>query len=146
MQRPRLKTTTEIFDSPGGELCLLRPSADCDLMLDGATEDDRRLLARLDGQTPRAALEAEFGAGPVGDLLELLDAEGLVEDAGKYDVLGASETGRYDRQLRYFADVAPEGLSAPDCQLRLRGAHVVVLGVGGLGTWAALSLACCGVG
>ena len=73
-------------------------------------------------------------------------AEGLVEDAGEYDVLTEHERGRYDRQLRYFADVAPDGLSAPDCQLRLRDASVLVLGVGGLGSWAALSLACCGVG
>src|SRR5918998_30716 len=35
---------------------------------------------------------------------------------------------------------------APDCQARLREARVVVLGVGGLGSWAALGLACCGIG
>jgi bacteriocin biosynthesis cyclodehydratase domain-containing protein len=76
----------------------------------------------------------------------VLDSEGLVEDAGAYDVLTDGERARYDRQLRYFADIAPDGLSAPDCQVRLRDAHVLVLGVGGLGSWAALSLACCGVG
>jgi bacteriocin biosynthesis cyclodehydratase domain-containing protein len=146
MQRPRLKTTTEILDSPGGEICLLRPSADCDLVLEGASRRDRRLIARLDGETPRTALEAEFGTAAVGELLELLGGEGLVEDAGAYDELSAAERGRYDRQLRYFADVAPAGLTAPDCQRRLREAHVVVLGVGGLGSWAAISLACCGVG
>jgi bacteriocin biosynthesis cyclodehydratase domain-containing protein len=146
MQRPRLKTTTEVFSSPGGDICLLRPSADCDLVLEGAGERERELVARLDGHTARAALEAEFGSGSVDELLELLDAEGLVEDASAYDALADAERGRYDRQLRYFADVAPDGLSAPDCQLRLAGAAVVVLGVGGLGSWAALSLACCGVG
>jgi bacteriocin biosynthesis cyclodehydratase domain-containing protein len=146
MRRPRLKTTTEILDSPDGEICLLRPSADCDLVLEGASKRDRELIGRLDGETPRTALEAEFGPGPVDELLELLGGEGLVEDAGAYDELSAAERGRYDRQLRYFADVAPAGLTAPDCQRRLREAHVVVLGVGGLGSWAAISLACCGVG
>jgi bacteriocin biosynthesis cyclodehydratase domain-containing protein len=146
MQRPRLKSTIEVFSSPGGDICLLRPSAECDLVLEGADDRDRGLMERLDGRTPRTTLETEFGAGSVRELLELLDGEGLVEDAGAYDALSEEERGRYDRQLRYFADIAPDGLSAPDCQLRLRSAGVVVLGVGGLGTWAALSLACCGVG
>jgi bacteriocin biosynthesis cyclodehydratase domain-containing protein len=146
MQRPRLKTTTEVFSSPGGDICLLRPSADCDLVLAGAGPRGRELVASLDGHRSLAALEAEFGSDVVGELLELLAAEELVEDASDYDALAAAELGRYDRQLRYFADVAPAGLSAPECQLRLRDAHVVVLGVGGLGTWSALSLACCGIG
>ncbi|MEA2406292.1 MAG: sulfur-carrier protein adenylyltransferase/sulfurtransferase [Thermoleophilaceae bacterium] len=146
MQRPRLKTTTEVFESPAGDICLLRPSSDCDLVLEGASERDRELVALLDGTRARPLLDAEFGADTVGELLELLDGEGLVEDAGAYDALAESERGRYDRQLRYFADVAPEQLSAPDCQLRLRESRVVVLGVGGLGSWAAISLACCGVG
>lgn len=146
MQRPRLKTTAEVFSSPGGDICLLRPSADCDLVLEDVGDRDRELVARLDGRSPRAELEAEFGSDTVEELLGVLGSEGLVEDAGAYDALAESERRRYDRQLRYFADVAPEGLSAPDCQLRLRDASVVVLGVGGLGSWAALSLACCGVG
>ena len=146
MDLPRLKTTTEVFTSPEGDLCLLRPSAAADLVLEGAGARGRELLERLDGSSDRAALEAEFGEGAVTELLELLDDEELVEDAGTYDLLSAAELGRYDRQLRYFADLAPHGVSAPDCQRRLREAHVAVLGVGGLGTWAALSLACCGVG
>lgn len=147
MQLPRLKTTTEVFRSPDGDICLLRPSDDADLVLEGAGERDHALVAALDGRTSREALEADYGAGPVAELIGLLESEGLVEDASTYSVLSDEERGRYDRQLRYFADLAPaEGLSAPECQLRLRDARVVVLGVGGLGSWAALSLACCGVG
>ena len=146
MQLPRLKTTTEVFSSPEGDICLLRPSDDADLVLEGAGERGRALVAALDGRTSREALEADYGAEPVAELIGLLEAEGLVEDASAYAVLSDEECGRYDRQLRYFADLAPEGVSAPECQLRLRDARVVVLGVGGLGSWAALSLACCGVG
>jgi bacteriocin biosynthesis cyclodehydratase domain-containing protein len=146
MQRPRIKTTTEVFTSPGGDICLLRPSGDADLVLEGAGARERELMGRLDGRTPRAALDTEFGVEAVDELVGLLDGEGLLEDAGAYEVLPEAERERYDRQLRYFADVAPDGLSAPECQARLREARVVVLGVGGLGSWSALSLACCGVG
>ena len=146
MHRPRLKTTTELFTAPGGELCLLRPSADADLVLEGADERCRALIGRLDGTTPRAVLDAEFGGAAVSELVDLLAGEGLLEDASSYDALGEDDRERYDRQLRYFADTAPAGLSAPDCQARLRAARVVVLGVGGLGSWTALGLACCGVG
>jgi bacteriocin biosynthesis cyclodehydratase domain-containing protein len=146
MQRPRLKITTEIFTSPAGDLCVLRPSAGSDLVLEGAGERERRFLAALDGRSSRAALDEDYGAEAVAEVLDLLDSEGLVEDAGAYDVLTGHERARYDRQLRYFADIAPDGLTAPECQLRLRDASVLVLGVGGLGSWAAVSLACCGVG
>jgi molybdopterin/thiamine biosynthesis adenylyltransferase len=64
------------------------------------------------------------------------------DDAGVPD----GEWGRYDRQLRYFGDLAGEGLTASECQRRLREARVVMLGVGGLGSWASYALACCGIG
>jgi bacteriocin biosynthesis cyclodehydratase domain-containing protein len=146
MRLPRLKTTTEMFGAPGGDICLLRPSGPADLVLQGARESDRALVAALDGRRTRTELEAEFGPEPVGELLELLGAEGLLEDAADYDALTERERRRYDRQLRYFADIAPAGVTAADCQLRLREVRVLVLGLGGLGSWTALSLACCGVG
>jgi molybdopterin-synthase adenylyltransferase len=53
---------------------------------------------------------------------------------------------RYDRQLRYFGDLANGATAASEYQRRLGRARVVVLGVGGLGSWASYALACCGVG
>ena len=100
MNRPRLKTTTEVFASPDGELCLLRPSADADLVLEGAGARAGELLARLDGRSSRGALAAEFGSGVVEELLDILEDEELLEDAGAYDALSEPERRRYDRQLR----------------------------------------------
>ena len=66
----------------------------------------------------------------------------MVEDAADDDLLAEGELERFDRQLRYFSDVGPNGLPPSECQRRLREAKVAVLGVGGLGAWSAWSLAC----
>ena len=69
----------------------------------------------------------------------------MVEDAADDDRIADSVVERFDRQLRYFSDITT-GPTASECQARLEEARVAVLGVGGLGGWAALNLACTGVG
>jgi hypothetical protein len=54
MQLPRLKTTTEVFTTPGGDVCLMRPSDDADLVLEGAGANAPEVVAALDGRTSRA--------------------------------------------------------------------------------------------
>ncbi len=146
MLRPRLKRTTEVIEAPGGDLLLLRASADADIRIERPDSVERELLAALDGTAGRAELDRRFDPARVEDALNGLGELGLVEDAADDDRLGTAELARFDRQLRYFSDVADDGLAASECQARLRAARVVVFGVGGLGGWAAWSLACCGVG
>ncbi|HWB69182.1 MAG TPA: TOMM precursor leader peptide-binding protein [Solirubrobacterales bacterium] len=145
MQRPRIKRTTESIETPDGDLYLLRASTDSDIRIEKPDAEQRRLLQWLDGRHSRQELEAEFGPGPVGEALSQLGELELVEDASDDERLGEAERARFDRQLRYFSDVG-SGLTPSECQERLREARVLVLGVGGLGVWAALSLACCGIG
>src|SRR5215218_7832328 len=54
---------------------------------------------------------------------------------------------RFDRQLRYFSDIGSVDSPPPsECMQKLREAKIAVLGVGGLGGWSALTLACIGIG
>ncbi len=145
MRRPRIKRTTESVGSPDGDLYLLRPSADGDIRIESPSEEDRRLLAALDGKHTIEELNEEFGAEAVADLISQLQELEVVEDAADDDLLAPGELARFDRQLRYFSDIGGE-LTPSQCQERLREAKVAVLGVGGLGGWAAWALACCGVG
>jgi bacteriocin biosynthesis cyclodehydratase domain-containing protein len=145
MTRPRIKRTTEQIEAPNGDLYLLRPSAGTDVQIENPDADGRRLLAALDGSLERDELEERFGQEAVGDLLAQLEELGLVEDATDDDLIPPATTERFDRQIRYFADITT-GPTPSQCQARLAEARIVVLGVGGLGGWSALSLACCGVG
>ena len=145
MRRPRIKRTTETVGSPEGDLYLLRPSADGDIRIEHPSEEDRRLLAALDGKHTIEELNEEYGAEAVADVISQFQELEVVEDAADDDLIDPAELARFDRQLRYFSDIG--GLRTPSqCQEQLRDAKVAVLGVGGLGGWAAWALACCGVG
>ena len=146
MRRPRIKLTTEPVDTPEGDLILMRPHTDKDVTIQQPSERDRALLAALDGERTMAQLESEFGAAEVGDTIAQLDELGVIEDAAAYDQLAPEVLTRFDRQLRYFSDVGGRELTPAERQDRLREAKVAVLGVGGLGTWSAWALACCGIG
>jgi bacteriocin biosynthesis cyclodehydratase domain-containing protein len=145
MTRPRIKRTTEQIEAPNGDLYLLRPSVGTDVHIENPDPEGRRLLGSLDGSHERRELEESFGEETVRDLLAQLEELGLVEDAADDDLIPEAVMERFDRQIRYFADVTT-GPTPSQCQARLEGARIVVLGVGGLGGCSALSLACCGVG
>ncbi|HEX3238817.1 MAG TPA: TOMM precursor leader peptide-binding protein [Solirubrobacterales bacterium] len=146
MRRPRIKRTTEPVDAPNGDLLLLRPNTSSAIEIGQPSDDDRRLLAALDGEHTLEGLQDEFGAKLVDETLAQLRELEVIEDAADYDQLAPGELARFDRQLRYFSDMGGTETTPSERQRRLREAKVAVLGVGGLGTWCAWSLACCGVG
>jgi bacteriocin biosynthesis cyclodehydratase domain-containing protein len=133
------------MEAPNGDLYLLRPSAGADIHIEDPDEEGRRLLASLDGTRTREELIEEFGAGEVDDLLAQFEELGVVEDASDDDLIADRVIERFDRQLRYFSDITG-GPPASECQKKLESSRIAVLGVGGLGGWSALNLACCGVG
>lgn len=146
MQRPRIKRTTEPIDSPEGDVYLLRPSAENDIRIEKPEPEQRRLLEALDGEHTLGQLEEEFGKQEVGDLISQLQELAVVEDAADEDLVPEPERLRFDRQLRYFSDIGDSETTPSECQARLRESRIAVLGVGGLGGWAAWSLACTGIG
>jgi bacteriocin biosynthesis cyclodehydratase domain-containing protein len=146
MRRPRIKRTTEPVGSPDGDVYLMRPSADNDIRIEKPNDEQRQLLDALDGTHTLEQLHAKFGEEEVGDLISQLQELEVVEDAADDDLVPAAERERFDRQLRYFSDIGPPGLTPSECQRRLREAKVAVLGVGGLGGSAAWWLASIGVG
>ena len=146
MTRPRLKRTRESVNTAAGDIYILRAGEDTDLLIEQPDELTRSLLKALDGSRTAAELEDAFGAETVADALGQLSALGLLDDASDDERLTPRERARYDRQLRYFSDVGTDSVPTSEYQRRLREARVLILGVGGLGSWASYALLCCGVG
>jgi bacteriocin biosynthesis cyclodehydratase domain-containing protein len=146
LRRPRIKRTTEQIETPDGDVYLLRPSAGNDIRIEKPDDEERRLLAAIDGEHTLEQLHEEFGQDAVDEVLAQLRELEVVEDAVDDERLPPNELARFDRQLRYFSDIGGNDLTPSRCQERLREAKVAVLGVGGLGGWSAWALACTGVG
>jgi bacteriocin biosynthesis cyclodehydratase domain-containing protein len=146
MERPRIKRTLELVTSASGDVYILRPTEDADLRIEQPDETARSLLGALDGTHTVTELERNFGGERTQEALAELSGLGLVEDAADDARVSERVRARYDRQLRYFSDLASGPEPASEYQRRLAEARVVMLGVGGLGSWASYALACCGVG
>jgi len=114
-----------------------------------------RLLELLKGEYHleeiQQRLQAEFPhllPEKVVNLLNQLDRAGLLEEA---DLLPPADwtpeyVERYSRHLAVFAGYERDGLSRFDQQQRFQDAHVVILGMGGIGSWIALLLTQLGIG
>ncbi|MGN6275966.1 MAG: TOMM precursor leader peptide-binding protein [Solirubrobacterales bacterium] len=145
MHRPRLKRTLARIETAKGNVFFLQGGTGGGVELGKVDDLDRRFLQALDGGHSRQDLEEEFGDEFVQEVLAKFAELGVVEDAADDDNIEDEVVARFDRQLRYFSDVS-RGPTPSQCQKRLERARVAVLGVGGLGGWTSLALACCGIG
>lgn len=111
---------------------------------------ERSLLGALDGRASGAtelAARTSMTVDEVRAAIEQLDALGLIHQvAPAGTALGAAELDRLDRQLAWLSDRFPQRADVLAAQERLAGASIAILGVGGLGCWAAAALACAGTG
>jgi molybdopterin/thiamine biosynthesis adenylyltransferase len=149
-----LRPLVEVLDADDGSLYLLRGPAHGDLVVREASAATRAVVHAL--RTPGSVAEvvercratgAQVDGAAVGEVLAALEAADLVEAAPPAaPPLAPEDRQRLDRQLLYLRQVAPEGVHGEVVQARLRRSRVVVLGCGGLGSWAAWAIASLGVG
>lgn len=114
-----------------------------------------RLLELLKGEYRvediQQRLQAEFprlSPEKVAAMLMQLDRAGLLEEADQHPPPDWTPEyiERYSRHLAVFSGYERPGLSRFDQQQRFHDAHVVLLGMGGIGSWVALLLTQLGIG
>jgi bacteriocin biosynthesis cyclodehydratase domain-containing protein len=150
----RFKPSVEPFAASTGDIYLLRGDGAGDFVLRHATPFAYALVDALGGEPPAdlASHLAEAGVATEDEarvaIAELHEAGLVLEESPPHNaaMLSSAEAARYDRQLHYFGDQSSASVEGLEKQAALRDATVVVLGAGGLGTWALAGLACAGVG
>jgi bacteriocin biosynthesis cyclodehydratase domain-containing protein len=132
-----LRPSVELFFASAGDVYLLRPGIGEEHVVRSPSEEDRALLARL----ARGPIDVAPGSAVAERLTPLVEA-GVVVREPESPPLAPEDAQRFDRQLPYLAEHG----DPRDLQRRLRASSVVVLGCGGLGTWALGALASAGIG
>ena len=119
------------------------------------TPPQYRLLELLNGEYSiemiQSRLRDEFhhlSSGAIAAMLNQLDRTGLLEEARVEPPADWTPeyVKRYSRHLAVFAGYERPGLSRFEQQRRMRDAHIVMLGAGGVGSWVALQLGQLGIG
>lgn len=149
--RHRLRPSIEVFPASTGDIYLLQPGRRSDLVVRSPDAADRAMLALLAATAwSTAELQSELERQTItldrdaleGKLAALARVGALRTVRGDTAPLQPGDAERFDRQLPYFAETG----DPLEAQHALRAATVVVLGCGGLGTWALGALASAGVG
>jgi bacteriocin biosynthesis cyclodehydratase domain-containing protein len=142
----RLRPSVEAFVDRDGVLCFVVPGRQHLVVRDPDDVDVALVRALRDDWSSPATLAGSTGADLplVVEKLDSLDAADLVlrRASPESSPLIGDDAERFSRQLPYLAELGDEN----QLQRRLRECVVVVLGCGGLGTWAIAALACIGVG
>jgi molybdopterin/thiamine biosynthesis adenylyltransferase len=156
MRRPRIKPVYPPIPIGGGRIRI----ATLDYGVASELEDDEhantwRLMELMDGSRDLPQILSTMrGDGRNVTLEELREAvaalteAGFVEDAAVAppDTLAAAELERYKRNLEFFSYFHQPPATPYDFQARLKAAKVTLLGLGGLGSFVAMSLVAIGAG
>lgn len=149
-ERPRILSNYQVWCEPPddtGDEVLHFVSGMRSLKLKGHSfrEFTRRVVPLLDGKHPWREIQEQaagvFSPEDLAACLELLEQQNILEDAGQWP--DGEMTRRIEPQRNLFHELGSSGAGA---QEKLAAATVSVLGLGGCGTAAALSLAAAGVG
>lgn len=146
--KPRIKLSHHVIVDDQGDVCIGEiPGAGW--IVRRPPEWFVKLLPLLDGTRtlPRLLKELPVDKSKLEGILRKMHDARLLEDAAEESsTLTSEEKELYNRQMLHFSLVEREGKSGLHYQERLKAQHVVVLGLGGWGTWTTLNLALAGFG
>ncbi|MGF7482962.1 HesA/MoeB/ThiF family protein [Providencia sp. SP181] len=151
--KPIIKRSHHVIESDNGDICIGEIPGKAKI-IKSPPEWVKVVLSKLDGEhtLPRIIKELlnrnlNVEENEIIDFIRKMISCGLVEDnIISSELLTSREIELYDRQLLQFSLIDNDNLPSIKYQERLKKSRVLVLGMGGWGTWCSLQLALIGVG
>lgn len=151
--KPLIKCSHHILISDDGDICIGEiPQKGC--IIKSPEGLVLSLLPKLDGEhtIPRIVKELKSLGFNVDkeciiEFINKLNQLGVIEISDTYsDILSQQEINLYDRQLLQFSLIDSQKVGGLKYQEKLKNSRVLILGMGGWGTWCAMQLAMLGIG
>jgi bacteriocin biosynthesis cyclodehydratase domain-containing protein len=144
----RLRPLVEVLAATDGDLYLLPGPGGDDLAIRAPSREVRAVVDALRDGAPAVTIAERAGASidTVEEVAHALRSVDLLEPTAAPEALAAADALRWDRQLLYLRQAATHPATGGELQARLRASRVAIIGCGGLGSWAAFTIATLGVG
>lgn len=153
MLKPRIKLSHSVLRSHAGHLCFGEAGPNIHVL---KKPDDfvYEIIKQLDGQNtiPKIVRNVlnkfpETNEEQIHLFIQKISELHLVDDAAlEPSLLSAREQELYNRQMLLFSLLEHQNRPGHFYQENIKNKHVVILGLGGWGTWLALNLSLLGVG
>lgn len=147
---PKLKRC--VWYRVGDELAVMLQPYQVVTLADPTRQVEELLRLLREGSRPldmlRSTLSEEFSdvsSSEIVEALESLDSLGFLENSTS-ETPPSWKSGRFDSNLEFFGWFSTLRLDREELQRRIVDSHVLVLGVGGLGSTTVMNLAGLGVG
>lgn len=152
-EHPTLKPTVEVLHASDGRVYLLKSGAPTDFLLREPPIWISEFLNSLDGRSRGELAASVRSKSPDAPshalaLLDAMEEAGLIEEhPGRLAKHVSTDSRlRYANQIAYLAEMGADGGRQFAAQARIEAGTVVIVGLGGTGTWTAVNLAEMGVG
>ena len=154
MEKYKLRTSLLAAKNSKDELVLINDVGKDGFYITGLDEDLKLVLSLLDGSlTINQIFDTVQKSGSnitkneIYEFIDILLESNLAYKVEEYEhILRSEDLDRFSRQISLFESLGISPIEAEKIQKKLQNSNVVILGLGGTGSYALHSLAAIGVG
>lgn len=143
----KLRSSVSVIDNGEGVLEFFKTSTRKAIRIKTNSDLIKRIVLRLDGNTSVSELANEFGISEeseeLSNLFSYLKRKAILSNDEK--IVNCAEYTRFRRVIHFLEDYSESDEDLIAMWKSIRNSHVLIVGIGAVGSWVAINLAQSGV-